>query len=107
MAGFFHVDQASVPLLSLAYIMFTVQSWRMLAMHFVRLAWSRAFCRAGNRIAINSAMIPMTTSSSTSVNALRFSRDLVIKPSKTERCDHHVVPFSQPEVNDNSARLPH
>src|SRR5256885_8622728 len=43
----------------------------MLLAHLMRLDCSRTLLRAGIRIEINSAMMPMTTSSSTSVNARR------------------------------------
>src|SRR5260370_34253732 len=51
--------------------------WRMLwmfAAHASVLAAERALLSAGRRIEINNAMIPMTTSSSTSVNACRAFR---------------------------------
>jgi hypothetical protein len=47
---------------------------RMFAMHLTWLACSRARLRAGIRMAISSAMMPITTSSSTSVKPLRLMR---------------------------------
>ena len=44
---------------------------RMFAAHFTVFAARRAFASDGSRIEINSAMIPITTSSSTSVKPLR------------------------------------
>jgi hypothetical protein len=46
-------------------------SWRMFDPHLIRLADSLAFDNDGNRIASSSAMMPMTTSSSTSVKPRR------------------------------------
>src|SRR2546421_931856 len=42
--------------------------WRIFDWHLTRLALSLAFFRVGRRIAIRRAIIPITTSSSTSVN---------------------------------------
>src|SRR6266566_2787608 len=47
-------------------------NWRRLLSHLTVLAAIRAFCRLGSRIAINNAMIPMTTNNSTSVKARRL-----------------------------------
>src|SRR3954469_38603 len=59
----------SQPRLALAYM--TTAPWicRRFDAQAVRIDDSRAFFRLGSRIAIRSAMIPMTTRSSTSVNA--------------------------------------
>jgi len=46
---------------------------RMFEAHCVVLALRRALFNAGRRIPIRTAMIPMTTSSSTSVNAFETS----------------------------------
>src|SRR4051794_264910 len=61
----------------------------MFDMHCVRLAWSRARCSAGMSIAMSSAMMPMTTSNSTSVKAWalrrmgRLSWEDVMEPKTT------------------------
>src|SRR5262249_42307358 len=51
-------------------------SWRVLEMHAPRRAESLARASAGNSMAARMAMMAMTTSSSISVNADHFSRDL-------------------------------
>jgi hypothetical protein len=56
-----------LPLFSAVNMSTACESWRMLLRHFTRRPASRARFSAGNRIAISTAMIPMTTSSSTSV----------------------------------------
>ena len=56
------------PLWSLAHMMVAAASWRTLLRHWTCFACSRARLSAGSRIAISTAMMPMTTSSSTSVN---------------------------------------
>jgi len=48
-------------------------------MQWIRLAWSLAMFKEGNRIAISTAMIAITTNSSISVKALVFIAAL---PSK-------------------------
>jgi hypothetical protein len=62
----------NAPLFSPAYWISPIVSWRMLLAHFTWLPLSRARERVGRRIEISRAMIPMTTSSSTSVNPLRL-----------------------------------
>src|SRR4051812_24405752 len=64
---------------------------RKFAMHFTVLAARRALPKAGRRIEISNAMMPMTTSNSTSVNPRR--RDDVdlrsIKPLLYKLRGHH------------------
>src|SRR5215469_15484735 len=57
-------------------------------------ALSRALLSAGSRIEINSAMIPITTSSSTSVNAKRMRRaaERFIDAARTDDKVHCVPP---------------
>jgi hypothetical protein len=50
----------SQPRFSLAYMTTAPWIWRRLDAHVVRTAGSRAFFRLGSRIAISSAVIPMT-----------------------------------------------
>src|SRR4051794_7164896 len=57
------------PLLSSSYILKQVPISRSSAAHFSALACRRAAPSAGRRIPTSSAMIPMTTNSSTRVNA--------------------------------------
>src|SRR3954452_10504970 len=57
------------PLLALMYISIAVAICRMLLAHCTVAALRRALFSAGNTIPINNAMMPMTTSSSRSVNA--------------------------------------
>src|SRR5689334_16342324 len=59
------------PRQSLAYMRVIVMSCRMLDRHLVVLACWRALLSAGSKIEISSAMMPMTTSSSTSVKPFR------------------------------------
>src|SRR3954468_15179397 len=59
-------------LLSLAYMMVAVAICFMLLRHATERAPSRALLSAGRSIAISRAMMPMTTSSSTRVNAARW-----------------------------------
>src|SRR4051812_45438573 len=59
----------TTPLYALAYMLRNVPIWRRLLRHCVRLALSRALFRLGRRIEISTAMMPITTRSSTSVNA--------------------------------------
>src|SRR5688572_2429194 len=56
-------------LFSIVYEMNADMSCRMLDAHRVLFEASRALLSAGIRIAMSSAMIPITTSNSTSVNA--------------------------------------
>jgi hypothetical protein len=51
------------------YIISANPIWRMLLAHWTVAACRRAACNAGSRMAISTAMMPMTTSSSTRVNA--------------------------------------
>jgi hypothetical protein len=53
---------------SLEYIIIARTIWRVLEQHLIRLALSLAFRKEGRSMASNRAMIPMTTSNSTSVN---------------------------------------
>src|ERR1043165_6187416 len=62
------------PLLSWAYINAAVPTWRMLLMHWALTACCLARLSAGRRIAIRTAMIPITTRSSTSVKPGRRRR---------------------------------
>src|SRR5688500_2769958 len=57
------------PLRSLANMRIARASCRWFEEHATSVAASRAFCSAGSRIELSSAMIQITTSSSTSVNA--------------------------------------
>src|SRR5207237_8152342 len=57
--------------------------WRRLLPHLTRFALSRAFDSDGRRIEISKAMIPMTTSSSTSVNARRERQVRIGSDEKT------------------------
>src|SRR5687768_16194096 len=52
---------------SCAYVRIAMMICRNCDWHLTLFAWSYAFWRAGNRIATSIAMIPMTTSNSTSV----------------------------------------
>src|SRR5678816_168295 len=61
----------SSPLLLFVYIMNASPNWRMLLRHLSCLPCSRARARDGRRMLISSAMIPMTTSSSTRVKPTR------------------------------------
>src|SRR5687767_2919015 len=60
------------PLLSLMYMSIAWASCLMLLAHLTVIAWRRARESAGSRIDTSTAMMPMTTNSSTSVNARRF-----------------------------------
>src|SRR6266566_8617747 len=51
-----------------AYMVMQAPTWRKLLAQETRWACSRAFFRAGRSIEISSAMMPITTRSSTSVN---------------------------------------
>src|SRR5215207_7591071 len=55
------------PLLALMYINMAVEIWRMLLEHCTVAAARRALLSAGSRIPTSTAMIPITTNSSTSV----------------------------------------
>src|SRR5690349_12630405 len=57
------------PLFALMYISMALATCRMLLEHWMVLAWRRALLRAGRRMPISTAMMPITTRSSTSVNA--------------------------------------
>src|SRR5687767_9151602 len=63
---------------------------RRLAMHLVVLACRRAAERAGIRMAMSRAMIPMTTRSSTSVNAL-FEWSLDMAASSFEQVRGYYI----------------
>src|SRR5207253_1018402 len=60
---------AKYPRCSLEYMANASPSWRTLDRHLVVLAARRTFDRLGSRMEMRTAMMPMTTSSSTSVNA--------------------------------------
>src|SRR6476646_9301020 len=57
------------PLNSFAYMMNAVQSWRILLAHAVSRAVRRAELRTGSRMPMSTAIMPITTNNSTSVNA--------------------------------------
>src|SRR5438046_1716367 len=59
----------NLPLLSLMYIINDVATWRMLLEHWSVFAWRRTFPSVGSRMLISTAMMPMTTRSSTKVKA--------------------------------------
>jgi hypothetical protein len=63
-----------LPLLVLAYVINAAAMFFRFEEHLALRASSRTLFRAGSRIEINNAMIPMTTSSSTSVKP-RVRRD--------------------------------
>src|SRR3954453_879605 len=69
------------PLYSCVYMITAVMSCRVLDMQAVMLACLRALPSAGSKIEINSAMMPITTRSSTSVKA-RKSQFLLEKVGK-------------------------
>src|SRR5687768_11621453 len=75
------------PLFSFAYIWMPCPIWRRLLAHFTRLACSRARLSDGSRILISSAMMPITTSSSTRVKpfALREESFMTKLLSETSR----------------------
>ena len=66
-AGLLKYVRGKFPLFSLAYIWMPWPIWRRLLAHFTRLACSRARLSDGSRMEISSAMMPITTSSSTRV----------------------------------------
>src|SRR3954464_6910 len=57
------------PLFSLAYMISAVTNWRTLLARCASVAVRRALLSTGRRIAISTAMMPITTSNSTRVNA--------------------------------------
>src|SRR5205809_7877014 len=59
------------PLLLLAYRSSCCPICRIWVAHLTAFAWARARESAGSRMAINNAIMPITTSSSTSVNPRR------------------------------------
>src|SRR5436190_22802039 len=66
---------------SLLYMTTAVMNCLWLAMHLVRSACSRALESAGMRMAIRTAMMPITTSNSASVNARkRLQQGRFIEP---------------------------
>src|SRR4051794_19517826 len=94
-----------LPFHSFEYMIHAVVSWRRLLMHAVRLALSRALPSAGSRMPISTAMMPMTTSSSTSVNAFFFCRFMIdsnlLEPEKL------LVTASETEPAHPSAGVGH
>jgi len=79
--GFQYVRGNCCPLRTslLAYMIIANPICLRLLAHFTRLACSRARFRAGRRIEISSAMIPMTTNSSTRVKPLEALRSFIKK----------------------------
>src|SRR5436305_10046863 len=81
--------------------------WRRLQAHLARLAVSRALDREGRRIEISRAMIPMTTSSSTSVKprsrvlASRFMVKLLYGASRAGKrvTDRHAAQGADAHVS--------
>src|SRR4051812_15175033 len=67
------------------FVTYTAMPWpiaRRFAAHLIVLAAPRALPSAGNNTEINTAMMPMTTSNSTRVNARILFRDMcVLLPS--------------------------
>src|SRR3954468_17599481 len=95
-------------LLSLAYIWLTIDSWRMLLRHLTRSDCSRALLKAGTRIEISSAMMPMTTSSSTSVNPAmrgRCGRDVMDVSPEKWACRQPYGPTTRAAVRRNPLRV--
>src|SRR4051794_35441131 len=80
-----HPQNGSVPFQSLAYMTVAVITWRICDRHLVVAAAFRALLSAGNRIAISNAMMPITTSNSTSVKPLseRLRRVFTMGPRLT------------------------
>src|SRR4051812_23819319 len=58
----------NLPLFAWIYCIIAVAIWRILLEHCTVAAARRALLRAGRRIPTSTAIIPMTTSNSTSVN---------------------------------------
>src|SRR6266545_7067763 len=77
---------------------------RMFDMHAEPAACLRALLKAGSNIAISSAIIPMTTSSSTKVKARRdevgMDRDIEPSSKRGARCDCHVVALGKLYVKE-------
>src|SRR5262245_26332637 len=99
------------PLKRIEYSISAMPSCRMLLRQADLLADSRARLSVGSRVPISTAMIPMTTRSSTSVNA-RF-RGMVLSPREDAAQDRYEggnpektpeFPASQPRAGP-SARL--
>jgi hypothetical protein len=63
------LEKGNQLLFMLRYIWLAVASWRQLLRHLVRVACSRALPSVGSSSEISTAMMPITTSSSTSVKA--------------------------------------
>jgi hypothetical protein len=69
--------------------------------HLTVFELSRAFDNAGNKIEINSAMIPITTSSSTSVNPRCLKR-----PAPARKRERHMHACLENAINPDQCRLP-
>src|SRR4051812_9464769 len=61
---------AHQPFCSLTYMELAMPNWRREAAHWTVRAWRRARLRAGRRMEMRRAMMPMTTRSSTRVKAV-------------------------------------
>src|SRR5256885_2071377 len=82
-------DHGSAPLFALLYMRIAVASCFRLLWHCTFLAASRALLSVGRRMDMSRAMMPMTTSSSTSVNPVR--RDF-IEPDIAIRTPRDTLP---------------
>src|SRR5438477_2694417 len=65
------VAGGNLPLASWMYISIASATWRMLLLHWSVYACRRTFASVGSKMLISTAMMPITTSNSTSVNARR------------------------------------
>src|SRR5688572_2808020 len=89
-----------------------MQIWRMLLLHFTSRALRRPPASTGSSTPISTAMIPMTTSSSTSVNPrqcavqrLRMAERGVLAPEVNE-CGDSIRPPTSAAIEFESASMP-
>src|SRR6187551_1989106 len=81
-------------LYSPAYIWHAIASCRMFDLHDTLRDWFRADARAGNSIAISTAIMPITTSNSTSVKA-RLPRPQLQRRGGAGMLDDMLTPVRQ------------
>src|SRR5256885_8038106 len=86
------------PLLSWMYISSAIATCRMLLLHWTTLACRRALLSAGSSTLISTAMMPITTRSSTSVKARRVFEALI---GSSARCAPGTSERARTDSRDN------
>src|SRR6187399_2945692 len=89
------------PLLSWMYMIVAVAIWRILLLHCTRFACRRTPESVGSRMLISTAMMPMTTSNSTSVKARCVWRARIVQSSTQHAVDDVATARDAFEMSDD------